>query len=61
VALSLVLSACQGIAPAGTAGSAVNGSGLISATATPTPTSTPAVLDVVPARDLRAAAIAGGR
>ncbi|HEY8653922.1 MAG TPA: Ig-like domain-containing protein [Dermatophilaceae bacterium] len=49
VALSLVLSACQGIAPAGTAGSAVNGSGLISATATPTPTSTPAVLDVVPA------------
>jgi len=49
VALSLVLSACQGIAPAGTAASAANGSGQISATATPTPTSTPAVLDVVPA------------
>ena len=47
VALSLVLSACQGIAPAGTAGSAANGSGQISATATPT--STLAVLDVVPA------------
>jgi len=53
VALSLVLSACQGIAPAGTAGRAVNGSGLISPTPTvtpsPTPTSTPAVLDVFPA------------
>lgn len=44
--LSLVLSACQ-VAPAGTAGSAANGSGQIGAT--PTPTSTPAVLDVVPA------------
>jgi len=46
VALSLVLSACQGIAPAGT-----GGSGQISATPTPspTPTSTPAVLDVFPA------------
>jgi len=49
VALSLVLSACQGIAPAGTAGAAANGPGQISATAMPTPTSTPAVLDVVPA------------
>jgi len=45
LALSLVLSACQGIAPAATSGSAPNGSGQISAT----PTSTPAVLDVVPA------------
>ena len=49
VALSLLLSACVGIAPAGTAGSATNGPGQISATAMPTPTSTPAVLDVVPA------------
>jgi len=49
VALSLVLSACQGIAPAGSAGTAVNGSGQVSATPTPTPTSTPAVLDVFPA------------
>jgi len=47
VALSLLLSACQGIAPAGTSGAAVNGSGQISAT--PTPTSTPSVLDVFPA------------
>ncbi len=47
VALSLLLSACQGIAPAGTSGAALNGSGRISAT--PTPTSTPAVLDVFPA------------
>ena len=49
VALSLVLSACQGIAPAGIAGAAANGSGQIPPTATPTPTTTPAVLDVIPA------------
>jgi len=49
VALSLVLSACQGIAPTGTAGAAANGPGQISATGMPTPTSTPAVLDVFPA------------
>ena len=49
VAVSLVLSACQGITPAGTAGSAANGAGQITATATPTPTSIPAVLDVFPA------------
>ncbi len=54
MALSLALSACQGITPAGTAGAAANGAaangaGQIAATATPTPTSTPAVLDVFPA------------
>ena len=51
VALSLALSACQVIAPAGAGGPAVNGSGQISVAPTPipTPTSTPAVLDVFPA------------
>ena len=51
VVLSLVLSACQGITPAGTTSSAAPGAGQISATPTPTPTptSTPAVLDVFPA------------
>jgi len=49
VALSVLLSACQGISAAGSGGSTTNGSGQISATPTPTPTSTPAVLDVFPA------------
>ena len=49
VALSVLLSACQGISAAGSGGSTPNGSGQISATPTPTPTSTPAVLDVFPA------------
>src|SRR5665647_1108338 len=51
VALSVLLSACQGISAGGTGGSTTNGSGQISATPTPTPTptSTPAVLDVFPA------------
>ena len=51
MALSLALSACQVIAPAGAGGPAVNGSGQISVAPTPipTPTSTPAVLDVFPA------------
>ena len=50
VALSLLLSACQGVATAG-AGATPNGSGQNSVTPipTPTPTSTPAVLDVFPA------------
>src|SRR5450759_56798 len=47
VALSVLLSAWQGISAAGSGGSTTNGSGQISAT--PTPTSTPAVLDVFPA------------
>ena len=51
VALSVLLSACQGISAAGSGGSTPNGSGQISATPTPTPTpeTTPAVLDVFPA------------
>ncbi|MHB8184812.1 MAG: L,D-transpeptidase [Dermatophilaceae bacterium] len=51
VVLSVLLSACQGIAAAGSGGSTTNGSGQISAspTTTPTPDATPAVLDVFPA------------
>src|SRR5665647_1421457 len=49
VALSVLLSACQGISAAGSGGSTPNGSDQISATPTPTPETTPAVLDVFPA------------
>ena len=51
VALSVLLSACQGIALAGSGGSTSNGPGQISAgpTLAPTPTTTPARLDVIPA------------
>lgn len=51
VTLSVLLSACQGISAAGSGGSTTNGSGQISptSTTTPTPETTPAVLDVFPA------------
>ena len=50
VALSLLLSACQGIAAGGTGGSANNASQKTSQAPTPTtPPATPAVLDVFPA------------
>ena len=51
VALSMVLSACQGIAVGRTGGPAATGAGPSVSTpeVTPTPTTTPAELDVVPA------------
>jgi len=53
VALSVLLSACQGSAAAGSAGSTTNGSGQApgqtAPSTTPTPETTPAVLEVSPA------------
>ena len=51
VTLSMVLSACQGIAVGGTSGPAAKGAepSVSTPEVTPTPTTTPAALDVVPA------------